>query len=320
MVTRLADGSVRALINRCRHRGPTLCQADSGNAARFRCPYHHWTYDNAGRLLGVPLEDGFGARFDKADYGLVPVPRVAEHQGFIFGCMRASGPGLLEHLGGVAKFLDAYAATSPGGKIELFEGIQKCTYRGNWKYQMENGVDPYHVGALHMSAASREAMAIYREGGGCVIAMDGHGVTDHTDYGPMPVDATLSGGFNLMIFPNLIVLRSQIRTMRPVAADRTEIFTRVVRLEGVPEEVNLKRLRDQEFEFGAAGTFYADDLEIFERTQVGLQSNAVDWVLFARGMEREFVRAGSVAGHMSDETQHRGLYRHWKDLMSARPA
>jgi Ring hydroxylating alpha subunit (catalytic domain) len=158
-------------------------------------------------------------------------------------------------------------------------------------------------------------MKIYQQGRGCVIAMDGHGVTDHTDWGPMPVDASLSGGFNLVIFPNLVVLRSQIRTIRPVAVDRTEIYTNVVRLEGVPDDVNIQRMRDQEFEFGAAGTFFTDDMEIFERTQEGLQSGAVEWLVFSRGLDREQMRHGYMTGTMSDETQHRGLYQNWKRYM-----
>jgi phenylpropionate dioxygenase-like ring-hydroxylating dioxygenase large terminal subunit len=316
IVTRLADGSVTALINRCRHRGPIVCQHEYGNSKHFRCPYHSWTYDNAGNLIGVPMPQGYGKSFDRSQLGLTKVARVAEYQGFIFGCMTEVGPTLTEHLGGITKFLDAYVAVSPTGKIELFEGTQKCGYNGNWKYQLENGVDPYHVGALHLSAVTPEAMQIYRQGRGSVVAMDGHGVTDHTDWGPMPVDASLSGGFNLVIFPNLIVLRSQIRTVRPIAVDRTEIYTNAVRLQNVAEDVNLRRMRDQEFEFGAAGTFFTDDLEIFERTQEGLQSGAVDWVVFSRGLDREEMRNGYMTGGMSDETQHRGMYQNWKRMMT----
>jgi nitrite reductase/ring-hydroxylating ferredoxin subunit len=315
IVSRLADGEVTLLINRCRHRGPIICQHETGNSRHFRCPYHAWTYDNSGRLIGVPMPQGYGKSFDREKLGLAKVARVATYQGFIFGCMTEEGPTLEEHLGGVKKFLDAYAAVSPSGKVALFKGMQKCAYKGNWKYQIENGVDPYHVGALHQSAVSPEAMKIYQQGRGCVIAMDGHGVTDHTDWGPMPVDAGLSGGFNLVIFPNLVVLRSQIRTIRPVAVDRTEIYTNVVRLDGVADEVNILRMRDQEFEFGAAGTFFTDDMEIFERTQEGLQSGAVEWLVFSRGLDREEMRHGYMTGTMSDETQHRGLYQNWKRHM-----
>jgi nitrite reductase/ring-hydroxylating ferredoxin subunit len=320
IVARLADGKVTALINRCRHRGPVICQHESGNSRHFRCPYHAWTYDNSGRLIGVPMPQGYGKSFDREKLGLIKVPRLGVHQGFIFGCMSEAGPSLEQHLGGVARFLDAYAAVSPNRKIALFEGMQKCSYRGNWKYQIENGVDPYHVGALHQSAVTPEAMKIYQQGRGSVIAMDGHGVTDHTDWGPMPVDASLSGGFNLVIFPNLVVLRSQIRTIRPIAVDRTEIYTNVVRLDGMPDEVNIRRMRDQEFEFGAAGTFFTDDMEIFERTQEGLQSGAVEWLMFSRGLDREEMRNGYMTGTMSDETQHRGLYQNWKRLMMVAPS
>jgi nitrite reductase/ring-hydroxylating ferredoxin subunit len=319
IVARLADGSVTALLNRCRHRGATVCQHEVGNSRFFRCAYHAWTYANDGKLIGVPMPAGYGPSFKREEHGLARVPRVASYRGFIFGSMAADGPTLDEHLGGAKKLLDDYCAVSPTGKIEVFRGYQKCGYDGNWKYQLENGVDPYHVGALHRSAVTAEAMKIYKEGKGRVIDMDGHGVTDHSDWGPMPVDAGLSGGFNLVLFPNLILLRSQIRIVRPIAVDRTEIYTNVVRLKGVPEEVNLKRMRDQEFEFGAAGTFYTDDMEIFERSQRGLKSSAVDWVVFARGLDREQRYGGYLTSDMSDETQHRGIYRRWKDMMTAEP-
>jgi hypothetical protein len=133
----------------------------------------------------------------------------------------------------------------------------------------------------------------------------------------MPIDGGLSGGFTLVLFPNLIILRSQIRVVRPIAVDRTEVYTNVVRLQGVPEAVNLKRMRDQEREFGAAGSFYVDDMEIFERTQRGLQSGAVDWLVFARGLDRERMHNGYLSSDMNDETQHRGLYRRWAQMMTA---
>ena len=79
--------------------------------------------------------------------------------------------------------------------------------------------------------------------------------------------------------------------------------------------MNLRRMRDQEFEFGAAGTFYTDDMEIFERSQAGLQSSAVDWVVFSRGLDREQNPQAAIVSEMSDETQHRGMYRRWRQLI-----
>ncbi len=53
IATRDEDGEVRLLINRCRHRGAQVCEASRGNAKRFQCWYHGWTYDTKGDLVGV---------------------------------------------------------------------------------------------------------------------------------------------------------------------------------------------------------------------------------------------------------------------------
>lgn len=317
IVSHVKDGEIAVLINRCRHRGATVCQQEFGNSRAFRCAYHAWTYANTGRLVGVPHPQGYGENFAKEDLGLAKVPRVAVHRGFIFGSMAADGPSLDEHLGGTKKLIDEFCEVSPTGEIEVYRGLQKCAFSGNWKFQMENGVDPYHVEFLHRSTFSREALKIYNESKGVVMDMDGHGVTDHRDIGPMRRDGLPNGGFNVVIFPNLILLRTQIRTVRPIAVDRTEIYTNVVKLPEVEDATNKFRLRTQEFEFGPCGVVFADDLEIFERAQLGLQSAAVEWLLVSRGLGREKMHNGYLAGEMMDETQHRALYRQWKTMMTS---
>ena len=92
ILSRLAEGGIALLVNRCRHRGATVCQRELGNSKYFRCAYHGWTYGNDGALIGFPSPGGYGADIKRADLGLVPVARVAEYRGFIFGCMSAEGP------------------------------------------------------------------------------------------------------------------------------------------------------------------------------------------------------------------------------------
>src|SRR4029077_5580653 len=58
LMTRSADGEVRAFANICRHRGAPVAQG-CGNARAFTCPYHGWTYDTAGKLLGTTDKVGF---------------------------------------------------------------------------------------------------------------------------------------------------------------------------------------------------------------------------------------------------------------------
>ena len=55
IVTRDASGTVRVMLNSCRHRGMPVCRYDQGNAENFTCAYHNWAYANDGSLAGVPL-------------------------------------------------------------------------------------------------------------------------------------------------------------------------------------------------------------------------------------------------------------------------
>jgi len=51
MVVRGRDGKLRAFLNVCRHRGAKVA-AGCGKARMFACPYHAWTYDLSGKVLG----------------------------------------------------------------------------------------------------------------------------------------------------------------------------------------------------------------------------------------------------------------------------
>src|SRR5476651_1449974 len=81
LMTRTADGTVMAFANICRHRAAPVAQG-RGHAMAFTCPYHGWTYDLAGKLLGTTDKVGF-AGIDPAAHGLVRLP-AAERHGMLF--------------------------------------------------------------------------------------------------------------------------------------------------------------------------------------------------------------------------------------------
>ena len=58
VVVRGKDGAINVLPNRCAHRGVQFCRDACGNADNFMCPYHQWTYNHSGRLIGVPFKKG----------------------------------------------------------------------------------------------------------------------------------------------------------------------------------------------------------------------------------------------------------------------
>jgi phenylpropionate dioxygenase-like ring-hydroxylating dioxygenase large terminal subunit len=150
IVTRDRTGAVQALLNRCTHRGATVCRNDSGNARRFTCPYHNWSFDSAGALVGVPLEDAYGSGFDKSALGLGRL-RVGVYRGFIFGTLNPDLPDLETHLGHAARRLDEWLDRWPGARLMVRQGAHKLICSGNWKLVSDNSADGYHPGFSHAS-------------------------------------------------------------------------------------------------------------------------------------------------------------------------
>jgi phenylpropionate dioxygenase-like ring-hydroxylating dioxygenase large terminal subunit len=78
------NGRIRALFNRCTHRGTTLCRKEKGSARFFQCPYHGWSFFNTGKLRSVPWPDGYACDFKDAKFNVAQAPRVDSYRGFIF--------------------------------------------------------------------------------------------------------------------------------------------------------------------------------------------------------------------------------------------
>ncbi len=159
IMVRGADGAVRVLHNRCAHRGLMVCAEESGSAKHFRCAYHGWTYATDGRLISVPLKEGYAGGFEKEmpELGLRPVPRVEAYRGFVFAGLSASGPALLDWLGPVKTSFDDMVDRAPDGEIEVAGGIFKHFYDGNWKLYIENVNDLLHPRYVHESSIESAA-------------------------------------------------------------------------------------------------------------------------------------------------------------------
>ena len=156
LVTRDPDDRFHVVLNRCTHRGTTLCSVERANAASLVCPYHAWTFALDGTLRSVPHRKSMPASFDPADprLNLFRAPRVAEYRGFVFASLAADGPGLAEFLGGMTDALDNLVDRAPDGEIFQDGGIFRLEYRGNWKLHHENANDTMHPGFVHESSVS----------------------------------------------------------------------------------------------------------------------------------------------------------------------
>jgi phenylpropionate dioxygenase-like ring-hydroxylating dioxygenase large terminal subunit len=107
IVCRGADGRVRVLVNSCRHRGMRVCRTDAGHTRTFQCPYHGWTYDVQGRLVGVPqYQEAYYGELKREDWGLLEVPRVDSYRGLIFASFARETESLDAYLGEMKWYLD----------------------------------------------------------------------------------------------------------------------------------------------------------------------------------------------------------------------
>jgi p-cumate 2,3-dioxygenase alpha subunit len=143
------EGTVRALLNSCRHRGAMVCREREGNARQFYCIYHGWTYHPDGRLRSVPGEDAYGPTFDKSEMGLVPVPRLEQYRDFYFLSFDRDVVDLETYLGNAKDSIDLVVEQSPSGRMEIISGVQEYDIKANWKLLVENSVDDYHLVATH---------------------------------------------------------------------------------------------------------------------------------------------------------------------------
>src|SRR6204780_785847 len=155
IVVRDAEGKIRALYNRCTHRGTTLCRFDKGNSKSFQCPYHGWNFLNTGRLRGVPWPDGYAEDMRDPKYNLAQVPWVESYRGFIFGTLNVDALPLAAHLGPIAKIIDEWLDRNPGGRVVVCEA-NRFRYKGNWKLAYDNSCDGYHVAYSHQSLIETE--------------------------------------------------------------------------------------------------------------------------------------------------------------------
>ena len=81
--------------------------------------------------------------------GMRRVRHVANYRGFVFACLAEKAPSLEEHLGTAKDSIDELVDRAPDGEIDLSGGVHKYMFRGNWKLQLENTVDMYHVPFSH---------------------------------------------------------------------------------------------------------------------------------------------------------------------------
>ena len=150
LATRDNSGQFRAFLNACRHRAVRLTKEDRGRKNVFTCPFHAWSYSNAGELVAIPDQDHFG-KVDKSCNGLIELPAV-ERDGLLWVHPRPDGDLDIDALLGPE--LAEELASFNLGEI-VYAGNKNLTMNLNWKLANDTFGETYHFGKLHKNTLGK---------------------------------------------------------------------------------------------------------------------------------------------------------------------
>jgi phenylpropionate dioxygenase-like ring-hydroxylating dioxygenase large terminal subunit len=344
VVARAEDGSINVFQNRCSHRASEFCRELSGSAKEFVCPYHQWTYDLKGDLIGIPFRRGVGGKggmpadFKPEDHG----PRrlnVTTHRGVVFASYADNMESLAEYLG--PEVLAEFEATFDGRKPKVL-GHYRHSLLGNWKLYHENLKDPYHATLLHtflvtfgllvvgnrslmladksgrhgvMASAKSDTKAIagdakkemraYKEG----MTLREARFMNFVEEFDSPWSVTMS-----TIWPNLIVQREMntlgVRQIVPDGPDQFIMKWTMFGFEGDDEEMTRHRLRQGNL-MGPAGYLGLEDNEAIKFVQDGMRRVPNGEHLVKLDPEN----AAGTSDSLISEAAIRAMYKHWREAM-----
>jgi p-cumate 2,3-dioxygenase subunit alpha len=348
---RNTDGELDLFYDTCPHRGATICREEAGNAKRFTCFYHAWSFNTHGKLIALPDEDGYGPGFDRDERSLRRPPQLDSYRGFYFVSFNPDVESLREYLGGATEFIDLVVDQAEEG-MTVVKGSNRYATKANWKLLIENSIDGYHGLPVHQTYFAY----VKSLGGGISTANlvgrgpqqlgNGHAVLEGEApygrpiarwdnlFGPDAKEeieairrrlvntfgeeraSRMADNFrNMVIFPNFIlndITAITARYIEPVTPDLLNTDAWAL----APKEergARLARRIDSYLTFiGPGGFATPDDVEALESCQKGFAAHpGVEWSDISRGMTRQPT--------VLDELQIRAWWRAWQAAMSGQP-
>ena len=341
VLTRDRDGRLNCIVNRCAHRGVKFCRQHRGRTRIFVCPYHHWSYDLKGNLLGVPFrrgvkqQGGMPEDFDRANHGLQKL-QVHERNGVVFASFAEDVEPFESYLG--PTMLEYFDRVFDGRELVVL-GYSRQRIPSNWKLMFENIKDPYHASLMHVFLVSfglfraDNPSAVKMDETGrhaCLISM--RGAQAHTDatremgqlkekmklndpnlltpVKEFPGDATV---VMQTLWPNVIVQQQSntlaMRQLIPLDEGRFELAWTFFGYADDSEEMTQIRLRQANL-MGASGLVSVDDSEVMKLSRDGLQAYPE-----AAGVLEMGGRDVSDEAHMVTESAVRGFYKYYREVM-----
>jgi len=191
---------ITAFHNVCSHRCLKLVDEKKNVGKIIRCPYHSWTYNLEGKLIAAPHIGGINKHKPKGfkflEHGLKPI-RIHIWHDWIFINLNGEAKKFEKYAKPlIKKFEDVnfnklkYAATLDFGKINT-----------NWKFLIENFIEPYHVQFVHKATTNQPLKDHYTIVDGICY---GSGVDVKKEDNKNSSTLSVSSRY-LSLFPNFII-------------------------------------------------------------------------------------------------------------------
>lgn len=275
VVARDRHEELSAFYNVCKHRGGPLATDRCGRAQMLQCQYHGWTYRMDGQLRGVPRFDRTEL-FDQRDYGLTRI-QVDIWGGMIFVCLDPEGVPPL------SKVMDGIPERIAPQRLEDLSFHQRDTYavKCNWKVYADNYLEGYHIPLVHPELCDLLDFRSY-----VTETADQYSVqfspikTESAAYGPADGQAYYYFVFPNMMF-NILPGRLQVNRVDARASNACSVVFDYYYSAGPLEERVQRMAEDRAF----SDRVQAEDIDICEHVQRGLESDAYDRGRFSVDLE-----------------------------------
>jgi salicylate 5-hydroxylase large subunit len=341
VVVRGIDGAVHVLENRCAHRGAQFCQTHLGTMREIMCPYHQWTYDLSGELLGVPFrrgvkgQGGMPADFALEEHGLRRL-KVACRNGVVFASFADAIEPLEDYFS--PEILKLFDRVFDGRALKIL-GYSRQLTPANWKLVIENIKDPYHASLLHVfllsfglnRADSPNRLVIDptgRHAAGMTWRGEQKRTADNLEMRSLIEDLKLNDPSMLdpvkeyeqytivlmTIWPNLVIQQqSNTLAMRQLVTRGPEAFELAWTFFGYADDddaMTQRRLRQANL-MGPAGFVSIDDSEVMAFVQQGVhQAPEANGVIEMDGAGWQ-----AETPHAVTEGEIRAMYAHYRKVM-----
>jgi len=257
---------ILAFHNVCTHRCLKLVDKRKNVGKVIQCPYHLWTYNLDGKLKVAPHFGGTNKHkfngFNYSDHGLKPI-RIHIWHDWIFINLNGKAKKFEEYAKPLIKKLNNIDFK----KVKNVATLDFGKVNANWKFLIENFIEPYHVQFVHKKTTKQPLKDHFTIVDGILVGCGVDLKEENKNTKTLSASARYLSLFpNFVIatyFPNQIGVYLNLPLSPGITSQKRVMYTSDGKTMS-QEEINLKK--------NILWNVHKEDHEICERLQEGRSS------------------------------------------------